>query len=84
LDTYFKENKPLNPQKPPILDPKALDLSQIDNTDICIWEKQTLSWHFALDGVFRPINWFYDSFDKTSMNKGNNLFVYKKLMKNTH
>ena len=84
LDTYFKDNNPLNHQNPPLLDPNALDLSQMDNTDICIWEKQTLSWHFALDGLFRPVYWFADSCDKTSMNTGKDLSVYTNIMKNTN
>jgi hypothetical protein len=81
LDTYFKHNKPSYLKKHPLVDTKALDLSEMDNTGICSWQKQTLSWHFAIDGVFRPLYWFNDSCDKDSMNTGMNLTIYTDLMK---
>lgn len=56
---------------------------KMQDPEVCTWQRQSISWHWALDGLFKPINWFDKPCSDSSHYKNLDFSVYDYYLKGT-
>jgi hypothetical protein len=80
LDTYYNHRKPYDSENPPVVLEDAVELDKIEPNGTCTWKVPKMSWHFMIDGLFKPVYWFDEACDQPSMNSNKDTTIYRAAM----